>query len=798
MESVWQDVRYAFRSLTGKPSFFVLAVVTLAIGIAASTIIFSAVNSTILNPIPFAGGDRWITTLSMHPEIGFQLTSPQAAVGPWRDGSHTLEALATYQSRKYLVRVDGEPRDLTVGVASVDLLPFLGLEPILGRGFLPEDTVPGQDRVVLLTERLWRQQYGANRGALGATVLLDDESYTIIGVLPRKADAFWVGRGFDNRSDMLEFGMWVPGANLASTVGRLRPGVDDSTVVNDLRRIHAQLGLDPNRPEGWPIVIRRPIEDVDGDLRTGLWVLLGAVCFVLLVACVNVANMLLVRGLSRRHELAVRVAVGAGRKRIFRHMLVESLLLTITATLLALILASVTIMVVRDSLPHSLTDLSTIRLDSTVLTVTAAIAILTGMLFGLVPLGRVAATDLTSLLSQGNRSGVQMSTKELRHGILVSAEVALATVLFVGAGLMVNSLIRLQKHDPGLNPTNVISFEVDLPESRYADPTTRQTFFGNLLESLRESPVVLRAAIGGVGTRGASSGEITLESSLESTANQTFLMNWVSDEYLATLGMRLRSGREFSSTEITPDENAVIVNELFAQMFWPGENAVGKRFRFEDDEDWRTVLGVFEGVELSGFSSRRSAPEYYVPYPAYSFRDYVLTVRTNGDPQYSLPILKGILWSLDPDLPMQRIEIATDMVHEAIALPRFNAFLLTVFAAIALVMAAVGVYGVVSLSLQHRLHELGVRVALGAAKRDIFGLMLVHGMRPVILGACIGLLGAFGLARVLSSLLYEVKPTDPTTYLIVTILLTVTAFLACYLPARRACNVDPVEVLRQQ
>jgi len=798
MESLWYDLKSAVRSLMRQPSFAVLAVATLATGIAASTVIFSAVNSTILNPIPFPGGDRWITTLSKHPGGSFLITSPQAAVGPWRERAHTLEALATYQSRRYLVRVDGEPRDQTVAAASVELLPLLGVKPILGRAFIPEDTVPGQDRVAMLSERFWRQQYGGDPGVLGTSVVLDDESYTIIGVLPRRADAFWVGQGNEDRSDMVEYGIWVPGANMASTVAKLKPGVDDSTAANDLRQVHAQLGLDPNIPDGWPIVIRRPVEDVNRDLRTGLWVLLGAVCFVLLVACVNVANMLMARGVSRGHELAVRTAVGAGRIRVFRQMLTESLLLTSAATLLALVASSVTIGVLRNSLPPSLTDLHSIRIDSTVLLVAAAIAVATGMLFGMLPAWHVGAINLSALLNQGHRSGWQMSSRSVRHGVFVTAEVALATVLFVGAGLMVNSLLRLQRHDPGLNPTNVISFTVDLPESRYSDSTQVQTFFGNLLEGLRESPAVVRAAIGGVGHRGAAQGALVLDESPEPFPDQSFRMNWVSDEYLATLGMHLSAGREFSSAEITPNANVVIVDESFAQMFWPGKNAVGRRFRFEESEEWHTVVGVFERVQLSGLSAQRSLPQFYEPYPTFSFGDYVVSVRTNGDPEYALPLLKGVLWALDPDLPMRDITVAAEMVEEAIALPRFNAYLLTAFAAIALGLAAVGVYGVVSLSLQHRTHELGVRMALGAAKRDIFGLMLLHGLRPVFVGAVLGLVGAFGLSRFLESLLFEVEPTDPVTYVIVAALLGATAFAACYLPSLRACRVDPVEVLRNQ
>jgi predicted permease len=798
MDNIWQDLRYSVRSLTRQPSFFFLAVTTLATGIAASTIVFSAVNSTLLNPIPFPGGDRWIETLSQHPGAGFMITSPQAAVGPWREQAHTLEALATYGTKRFLVAEDEEPRILIAAVASVELLPFLDVQPILGRGFLPEDTVPGQDHKLLLAERFWRQRYGADPDVLGNTLTLDGESFTIIGVLPRRADAFWANspRGAD--SEMLEYGVWVPGANLSSTVARLRKGVDDSTAVSDLRRVHARLDLDPNTPEGWPIVVRRPIEDVSGDLKTGLWVLLGAVGFLMLVACVNVANMLLGRGLSRKHELAVRAAIGSSRVRAFRQMLVESLLLTGTAATVALVVAFVAIGAIRTSLPAGLADLHAIRIDFTVLAVTATIAVFTGLVFGLVPAAQILVLNLTTLLNQGHRSGSQMTSTSLRHGALVAAEVALATVLFVGAGLMTNSLLRLQHHDPGIDPTNMISFNIDLPETRYASPAERASFFLNLLDGLRDSPAVVRAAIGGVDLRGREQGKVLVEGLSDPMPDRGFDVNLISDEYLATLRMRLSEGREFSRADVAENTNSVIVNEVFARIHWPGDVASGKRFRFEESEGWFTVLGVFESFELSGLSSRSHIPQIYKPFAAWPLSDHLVTVRTHADPRSVLPILKGILWTLDPELPMHEITFASDMLDEAIALPRFNALLLITFAAVALLLAAVGVYGVVSLTLQHRLHELGVRIALGAENRDIFALILGHGMRPVVLGAVLGVAGAFGLARFLRSLLFEVEPSDPITYLVVVGLLGAAAFAACYLPSRRATRVDPVEVLRQQ
>ncbi len=798
MESVLQDLRYAVRSLARQPSFSVLAIATLAVGIAANTIIFSAVSSTLLHPVPFAGGDRFISIANASPAGVMTMAPIPRAVHAWREYARSLDGIATYGTKRFLVHINGEPQRLVAGAASVELLPFLGIQPILGRRFFAADTIPGQDRVVLLTERLWKQRFGAAKDVLGTTISLDGESHTVIGVLPGQADAFFEPSSGNSGAQGSEYALWVPGANMRATVARLRPGVSIADAVRDLERVHARLGFDPDRPEGWPLRIRRPIDEVARDLRIGLWVLMGAVGFVLLVACVNVANMVLARGLARGHELAMRTALGAARGRVIRQLLVESVLLTGIATAIALGVAAATLGVVRSRLPVGFTELHAVRIDTTVLIVTAGIALVTGVVFGLVPTGQLRMLDLARLLTHGHRSGFAAPSKALFRGALVAVEVALATVLFAGAALMVNSLLRLQRNDPGFDPTNVVSFAVSLPSSRYPNTAGQRAFFEMLLERLRQAPQLRRAALGSIGGRGFMEGAVTVEGATDSFPNRGFIINFISDDYFSTLGIAIPAGREFVASEITVDETAVMVNENFARTYWPGEQAVGKRFRFGSAGSWHHVLGVVGTVELSGLRSGRNSLHIYQPYPTLTLGRQVVVVQARGDPRDVIPLVKDAVWTLDADLPIRDITVASKMLDDAIARPRFNAFLLIGFAITALALAAVGVYGVVSLTLQHRVHELGVRVALGAQSRDLFELMLSYGMRPAGVGVVLGLLGAIGLTRFLRTLLFEVEPTDPVTYVVVVVVLATTAFVACYAPARRASKLDPVEVLRYQ
>jgi predicted permease len=798
MESVWQDLRYAVRSLSRQPAFTVIALLTLAVGIGANTVIFSAVNSTMLRPIPFEGGDRWVTIWNTSPEGSMMWAPSPAAVHAWRERASSLESIATYGSTGFVMDSDGEPEAIVAAAVSVQLLPFLGIQPILGRGLVAEDTIPGNDHVVLLTEWAWRHWFNGADDVVGATMTLNREPYTVIGVLPGRADALFGPGNVNQRGDRYR-AIWVPAAGTRGNIARLKPGVGIAAAQEEISAIQPQLGLNPNEPEGWGPRLHRPMEfEVTGDLQVGLWVLLGAVGFVLLVACVNVANMLLARGVTRGHEMAVRTAIGAGRGRVLRQLVVESLTLTVGAAALALAVAQITLAIVRTRLPETLSALYEVQIDTTVLAVTVGIAVLTGVAFGLVPAMQLRRLSLTPLLGTGRHGGQTMRSWASLRSMLVAAQVALATTLLVGAGLMVRSLLHLNRHDPGFNPTNLVSFRVDLHRQDYESFALQVSFLRALEARVRQLPMVESAAIGTIGVRGVSEEAIQVEGSAEPSSGRPVMMSVVSPGYFATVGMPLREGREFVDAEMTEDALEVIVNENFARTYWPGESATGKRFRFADGNPWHTVVGVAPNVAFSGLQARPDAITVYRPYPVRDLRSHIMVVRASGDPRYLIPALRGQVRSLDGNLPMRDITFATQELSDALARPRFNGILLAAFAVLAVSLAAVGVYGVVSLSMQQRTHELGVRLALGADDGQLVSLMVRQGMRPVAVGAALGLALAVGLTRFLRSLLFEVQPTDPTIFLVVAAVLAVAGFAACYWPARAAARLNPVEVLRAE
>jgi putative ABC transport system permease protein len=795
MDNLWQDVRYAVRSLARQPTFTALAVGTLAVGIAANTIIFGAINSTLLYPMPFEGGDRFVYIQQVSP-AGTMRTAPSStAIHAWRERALSLESIATYGSEPVVVRLADEPMPARAVNASVELLPFLGTDPVRGRGFSAQDTVPGHDRVALITERFQQQWFPSDEEVLGRTITVNEEGRTIIGVVPNRATAFF-GR-FDQESPW-DFGIWLPAANRRSNVARIRAGVAIEDATEEIRRIHEQLPFDADGADAWPPVLHQPTDYIAKDLKAGLWILLGTVGFVLTLACVNVMNMLLVRGIAREHEMSMRIALGARRSRLLRQLLAESFLLTTTATAAALGIAALAFQVGRPLLPDSLTALHQIRIDFRVLSLAAATAVLTGILFGMVPLAHVRASTLNALLTQGARAGITTRLRTRTRSILVAVQVALATILFVGAGLMTNSLLRLNARDLAFDPDNLISFSMHLPESRYPDPNARITFYQAALETIQRVPQVRTVALGGIQGFGYTEGAIVVEGKAAPYASKGMQFNLVSVGYFRALGLPLQAGRAFTAQEMRNTRGPVVINENFERTYWPGESGAGKRFRFEHSETWYTVIGVTSNIELSGLGTDPTSLVVYHPFPNMPTSSIPFTVRVTGRPADALALLKGAIWTIDGSLPLQNVEIATETIADANARPRFNALMLTAFALIGLALAVVGVYSVVALALQHRTHELGIRMALGATARDSLQLMMLHGLRPVIAGIVLGLGLAVGLSRFLKSLLFEVEPTDPATYGFVTVALMIAAFAASYIPARRASRVDPVEVLRVQ
>jgi predicted permease len=788
IDGLRQDIRYATRTLVKQPGFTLLAVLTLGLGIGANAAIFSVVRSTLLHPLPFQGGNRLVYLWREKP-TGFITFPPTAEmIQSWREHATSFDAIATYRQEEFIILDDGEPETLTAAAVSADLIPLLGVQPFLGRAFVASDTIPGQDHVVLLSEGYWRRRFAGDPNVMGRTILLGEEPYTVLGVLPSRIDAFFGG----SRREI-----WIPRAEARGTVARLRPGVSTVDAQAELERIHAQQGLDPSRVEGWPPRILRPSDRVASDLQTGLWVLFGAVGFVVLVACANVANMILAKGVARGQELAIRSAVGAAKWRVVRQLVVESLLLTTLGAAVAVALASGSLQLITTHLPDGLVQLGDSRLDLVVLCATFTLAAVTGVLFGLVPAGQLRSLDLTRVLNHGRRSGSAGPKRSFLRQSLVAAEVAMAMVLFVGAGLLVHSLIRLQRVDPGFDPTNLYSFEISLHDGRYEGFDKQELFFNELLNRIRQLPNVEAAATGAV-ARWYAPMETTVVPYGQADADiqSTMMVNVVSPGYFATVGATVLQGREFVTDDVRGEASSVVVNEAFARAYWPGEEAVGKRFRLANRFAY-TVIGVARDVRVSGIQADPNQLQVYFPYQQFGDLSFqTVVVRAIGHRDDVIPLLKGQVWSVDPSLPVRDLAVVTSLLAGIIARPRFNALLLSGFAFLTLALAAIGVYGVTSLTLQQHRHELGVRVALGARHADVFRLMLGSGMRPIAAGAVAGVALSIGLARFTQSLLYEVQTTDPLTYGIALASLSTAGFVACYLPARRATRVDPVEALR--
>lgn len=789
MESIWQDLKYAVRTLSRQPAFTFLAIVTLAIGIGANAMIFSAVQHTLLRPLPFPGADRFAWILHQNPRGTMRISSTPEAIAAWREDGTTFDIMAAHGQQTFIEDVDGEPQQITAAATSTEMMQLLALRPQLGRLFLPDDTIPGNDRIVLLSESFWRGRYGGAEDVVGRTMTLDEEPYTIVGVLPAIADAFFRGQAFP---------IWVPSASEGWGIVRMREGVTVEALRADLARVlENHFPGSESIPYVWPVAIRRPLDGVATDLRMGLWVLMGSVGFVLLVACVNVTNMVLARGVGRSHELAVRSAIGGSRGRIVRQLFIEHFFLTMAGAAIGIGLAAAGLQALGPSLPSGLETLRLTRVDAGVLLAVVAVAVITGVAIGLVPSRLVRRLDIATLTNQNARAGGAPGT--MARQVLVAVEVALAMILFIGAGLMVQSLVRLQRVDHGFDPTNLVSFRIDLPQGRYDGEDTHRAFFDDLTRRLEQLPMVRGAALGMVGEFSGYSefGVVTEDNPVDDPPVRRVRFNVVSPGYFRTIGMPILAGRDFREDELGAESGVVIVSEAFARAHWPEPDIVGKRFRSPRSDQWNTVVGVVANAHLDGLNADPDEPQLYYPPGRFPLRGHQpVAVRAVGDPAHVVPLLKGQIWSLDPDLPLIDLSIVTSVLDEAIARPRFNAMLLTGFAGIALLLAVVGVYGVISLALEHRVHELGVRLALGARAHNVVALMFTFGLRPVLAGCAFGVVGAIALTRYLEALLFEVRPTEPAVYAVVVSIMVATGVVACALPARRITRIDPADTLR--
>jgi len=809
MENLLKDARYGIRTLIKNPGFTLIAIFTLALGIGANTAIFSVVNAFLLKRIPYQDPDRLFWAERVMPQ-GSSEPIPGPFFIEWREQNRVFDHIAAYDNDNLTLTGAGDPERLEVGLVSADFFPLLGVQPALGRNFFPaEDKVDG-GHVAIISHGLWRRRFSSSREVIGKAVSLDDKSYTIIGVLPPDFRFF---QAFD---------LWTPLAlnpeqerggqvfSLLKVIGRLKSGVTAERALSELEAIARSYkeGM-PNTKSSFDGQVRLISlhKKLAGNMRLALLVLLGAVGMILLISCANVANLLLVRAASRQKEVAIRAALGASRSRLIQQMLIESLMLAGSGGALGLVLALwVTKSVLALNSGQVFGDLSLLTemtVDLNVLGFTLAVSLLTGALFGLAPALQFSRINLNDLLKEG----WQGSSGGLYHGklrqLLMVAEVALTIVLLVGAGLLVRSFLKLQEVRLGFDPRSMLTLRVSLPGPRYEDKARRQAFFQQALQGLASLPGV--ESVGAINHLPLMdytlAGRLSAEgaSGSQGAKNVSAQIGLVSEGYFRTMGIPLREGRAFVESDEAESPKVVIVNETLARRLFPGESPVGKRVKTPvSGKEPATVVGVVGDVRHRGLDKDVS-PEVYAPYrqnPLSSSMSFAIRSRT--EPASLANASRSEILKIDPGQPVYDVMAMEERLSKSVASRRFNLALLSVFALVALALASIGVYGVIASAVSQRTHEIGIRVALGALKGDVLGMIIRQGMALVGVGVLIGLIGAFALTRVMRNMLYSIGATDPVTFVAVTVILVGIALLACYIPARRATRIEPVIAIRRE
>ena len=811
METLLQDIRYGFRMLLKTPSFSIVATIALALGIGANTAIFSVVNAVLLRPLPFTNSEQlmmvWETDATRGQVRG---TASYPNFADWRDQNHVFERIASYHGNDFIMTGRGESTRLQGAVVNADLFPLLGAAPVIGRGFLPDEDKPGDSgRVVILSQELYQKRFNSDPNVVNQSLVLDGRNYTIVGVMPR---AFQ----FPIQNEPVELWTTVAldregktpitdqrGAHYMNVIARLKPGVSKEQAQAEMASISARLEQQyPDKNLHKRVRIEPALEALVGDIRPALLILLGAVGCVLLIACANVANLLLARAMTRHKEMAIRSALGASRGRVVRQLLTESILLSLAGGALGLVLAvwwsDLLVALGKEDIPRALQ----VGLDWRVLGFTLLVSVLTGVVFGLVPALHSSNTQLTETLKEGGRGSGEGARRNRIRGVLVVGELAIAVVLLVGAGLLIQSLWRLRQVSPGFSPQNVLTFVVGVPEAKY--PTDKQAqFYRDLVGRIESLPGVAAASAVIPLPLSGDRFSISFETEGRPVAkgdqpSADFFV--IGANYFKTLGISQLKGRDFSDRDDNNAPAVIIVNQAFARKFFPNEDAIGKHIKpgistYEGDPLMREIVGVVADVKNRNLNSTVE-PAYFVPQAQVPFNQMTLVVRTTNDPRGLITSAQREVTAMDKELPVFSIKTMDDYIAASIAAPRFNTTLLAIFAAVALILTIVGLYGVMSYSVAQRTNEIGIRMALGAQTRDVLRLIVSQGFKLVLLGLTIGLAGAFAVTRVISSLLFGVTTKDPLTFVAVAVLLAFVALLACYIPARRAARVDPMEALR--
>jgi putative ABC transport system permease protein len=811
LETLWQDVRYAARVMAKRPGFTAVAALTLALGVGANTAIFSVVEAVLLRELPYRHAERAVVIWE-HNRAGSRPRGPASPANflDWREQSKAFEEMAGFFDDRYNLTGAGEPEEVPSQVATPNLFALLGAEAALGRTFTPEDTKAGQDDVAVISHGLWQRRFGGSPDVIGRAVTLDGESMTVIGVMP--PDFKWFIKEMSRTGKPAE--VWLPWSlteqhrvrrgRYISVAGRLAPGATIEQARAEMEAIAGRLETEhADFNKGWTVRLVPLREQLAGEIKPALLVLLGAVGFVLLIACVNVANLLLARAAGRYKEIAIRAAMGAGRRRIVRQLLTESVLLALLGGALGLLLSYWCVEALVALSPANLVDATQVGVNLRVLGFTLIVSLLTGLVFGLAPALEASRLSLTESLKESSRGNVGGRRGRRLRDALVVAEVGLALVLLVGAGLMVRSFMRLQAVNPGFDPANLLTMRVLLPQSKYQEDTQMVNFFRRAATEMRALPGVRSAsAVSALpfADLGAAT-NFSIEGRPEPRPGERYGtdVRVVDEEYFRAMNIPVIAGRTFTEHEATENRRVAVVNEAMARVYFPGENPVGKRIlvNMTDPIVPTEIIGVVGDARYEKLEGELRPMVYWTP-PQLTYNSMTFVIRTSGEPEAMAAAARRVIQAIDKDQPVADVRTMESWLSESVSRARFGTLLLSGFAGLALLLAAVGVYGVMSYSVAQRQNEIGVRMALGAQARDVLRLVIRQGLAPVLAGVGLGLIGAFALTRVLSSLLYGVSATDPLTFASIALLLTGVSCAACYFPARRATRVDPLNALRYE
>lgn len=807
IETLIQDFRYGLRMLLKTPGFTIVAVFALALGIGANSAIFSVVNTVLLHPLPYKDPDRLMMVWEDSTKHGFPRDTPSVAnYIDWRDQNQVFENMAAMAERSFNLTGVGEPERLDGRRVSASLFALLGVEPQLGRAFLPEEDSPGGNRVVMLSYGLWQRRFGADKNIIGRSLTLNGESYLVTGVMPQNFQfpnndvALWVPISF-NKDELTN-----RGSHYLQVIARTKPNISLQQVQAEMSTIGARLQQqypDSNTDIGIEVV---PLhEQLVGDIKPALLILLGSVGFVLLIACANVANLLLARAAVRQKEVAVRAALGASRLRLLRQFLTESILLATLGGLMGLLLSFLGVYLLKAFIPANISQAKAITIDAKVLAFTLLVSLLTGLLFGLAPATQASKVNLNDALKEGGRDSASGSQGNRIRGLLVVLEVAVSIILLIGAGLLINSFLRLCNVDPGFRAENLLTMQVVLPELKYADLVRRSAFYDELISRIETLPGVKSAAVINnlpLYRQGNSIG-IIIEGRPEPPPGEQPIVTTrvISPNYFRTMSIELLQGRELTKQDTANSTMVTVISETMARRYWPGEDPIGKRIsagRSESGDNWITIIGVVKDVRQFELTADPKS-QIYLSYQQTAFfypRD--LVVKTNVEPLSLASAVRNTVWEVDKDQPVSNIRTMETILSESIARQRFSMLLLGIFAIVALVLAAVGIYGVMSYSVAQRTREFGIRIALGAKRVDVLKLAVAESLKLVLIGIVIGLSAALILTRVMSSLLFGISATDPTTFITISLLIISVAILASFIPALRATKVDPMVALRYE